>query len=230
MPLPEHSVRKAEEIQKSFPPPSETTRQQEQRRAKLLKQQPRIKNVEFKPTDTLPDIFGLYKHDYVRPDHWQHFEEALAIAGFMGLEPVAYQLGHKFYNKAIKSMYLANTHKTLDVSMLYLGTRVLWVPPLEYMIEQMNRDGMRLSVWYGGSKKYNQYRTYIYDPLFEEEEGGVELVRYTSKDHFMAFIIPFGKAYKRRFDTFGIDTFKQTIYHKYSNTLPDEIEVQLDQV
>jgi hypothetical protein len=165
----------------------------------------------FKKDWKVTDDFDLASYEYTAPDHRKHVEEALAIFGLMKLRPIAYQLGDRFYNTDNRQWFTAKNEKTLQVCMFYLGTRILWVPTIDELTQQLAQDDIRLSIVYGGKNPNRIYRTYVFDHMFEEN-AEVEIVRYTSNDPWIAFAVPISKAYKRRFDTYGLEYFRQPEY------------------
>lgn len=170
---------------------------------------PKLSIKEYYAGDT--DEFGLREDEYFTPDAAKSVEGMLGIFGYIGLRPVAYQIGHKFFNVERKQSFIVRTQETLDACLLHIGTRIIWIPSIDEVFKQIYYDDMRLTIANSGRFPNYIYRTYIFDPLFPAELG-YQPFRHTSTDPWISVVFPVAKAYRRRFDTYGVDTFRKTIY------------------
>ena len=157
------------------------------------------------------DEYYLTDDEYFTPDAIRLVEEMLGIFSYIGLRPIAYQLGHRFYHVERKQTFIARTEETLAMCKANMGVSIIWLPSIDEVIRQITYDDMRISMINSGRAPRYIYRTYIFDPLFPAERG-YHPFRHTSTDPWLACIFPIAKAYQRRFEVFGIDSFKKTIY------------------
>lgn len=155
-------------------------------------------------------LFHIRPEDYIDMPLAYPMQEALAIFQMIGLEPVSYQLGHRFFDFENRRAFMAMTEQTLNVAKFYLGRRVMWIPTIDEILHQAWVDGIRVSFFNAGRNISQTYRTLVSDEIY----GNIpeELCRYTSFDPWIAVAVPVSVAYQRRFRDLGVEAVKRPIY------------------
>lgn len=124
-------------------------------------------------------------------------ERTLGVYGLIGLRPVAYQRGHKFYDKDNRSFFTVYRQETLETLPWFFGWRLFWVPTMDEIFRQCNQDGIRVSFWYEGGRYNGTYRTFIYDTKYPRARTA-EVVRFSTTDMWFSIAVPVAEAYRRR--------------------------------
>ena len=159
------------------------------------------------------EILSLHVFDIDLYPAWKptHFEEALGIYNMLGVRPVAYQMGHRFYWKQKHAWFYVKTPELLAAVKPLVGKAVLWMPSIEEMIVHANANGITVSIQHSRQVIRQYYTVLIYDTLYPEM-GNVELMRYSSMDMWFCFAHALARAFRRRMEFVGLETIKPVIY------------------
>lgn len=151
------------------------------------------------------DIFPVHK-----PDHYQ---ELLGMYNMLGLRPIAYQLGHRFYWPQRQGFYYATTPEILSLTKKIVGTAsILWMPTIDDMIMNAQGNGIAVSIHHHMKNQYYQtFITYAHDALYPEL-GNAQLSRFSSMDAWFAIGFTIARAFRRRMEEVGLESIKPVLY------------------
>lgn len=160
------------------------------------------------------DELFVFNNEYVRAENPGVIEEALGIFQLIDMEPIAYQLGHKFYNVDRKAWFTCIRDQSLEQVKYRLGTYVLWMPTIDHMLQQATADEIRVALHPSLERHLGKYRTAVFDMRYPRyiNRMNVSPAVYYTNDAWVAIAICLARAYKRRLDEFGSETISYPIY------------------